>query len=171
MQYFLTKFIKQMKYKLLIITFISIFPVFCFGQENFCEYGFSPGVIIPVNTPYEESYVGVGISAFNEIVLSDKASIYSRAGMYVMLTHKRNKYYNKYHKWANFDFMFEIGPKIYFGNFYTKPGCGFIWGESFRVAFMPGFGIRHNQIDIGIRYTQSHDYKFFEVRLGVYTFK
>jgi hypothetical protein len=159
-----------MKYKLLIITFISIFPVFCFGQENFCEYGFSPSVIIPVYTPYEESYVGFGINAFDEIVLSDKVSIYSGTGMYVILTHKRDKYSNKYHKWANFDVMFEVGPKVYFGNFYTKLGYGFIWGESFRLAFIPSFGICHDLLDIGISYHYSNDYTFFEVKIGIYTF-
>lgn len=159
-----------MKYKFLIIIFISIFPVFCFGQDKSFEYGFGSGVVLPVNTPYEDSYIGLGIAAFNEIVITDKTSIYSAAGMYVILIHKSDKYKNQHHKWANFDLMFDVGPKIYFGSFYTKLGGGFIWGESFRLAFIPSFGIRHNLLNIGIGYHYSHDYTFFELRVGVYTF-
>ena len=159
-----------MKYKFLIIIFISIFPVFCFGQDKFFKNGFSTGVVLPVSTPYEQSYIGFGVSVFGEIGLFDKVSIYSGTGMYVFLTHKSDRFNNRQHEWLNFDYMFDVGPKIYFGKLYTKLGCGFIWGESFRLTFIPSFGIRHNLLDIGIGYHYSHDYTFFEVRVGVYTF-
>ncbi len=166
----LTTLHRDIKYTVIMAAFFLVLPLHGLSQVIFYEYGMGAGVVVPIKIPYAESSIGFGITTFEEFGLSESFSIYSGAGLYLLQVKERDEYLNEYHNWTIIDVIFDLGPKIYFSNLYTKMGFGFIWGRSFRFAFIPAIGYRYNFLDVAVNYNHSNDYSFIEFRLGFYIF-
>lgn len=155
----------KIKYILILICTI-ILSVQVLAQPGYSR-GVTASVAIPVKTSSYFSKIGYTAGYFEEFFITDRVSVVTGAYMAIF---KLDKDYNldKYLSWDVIDVLADMGPKFYSGMWYLSPKFGMIWSDHLEVAFMPQAGIWFEKMDIGLGYTHSKSFRYYEIKLNVY---
>ena len=129
--------------------------------------GVTTSVAIPVKTSPYFSKIGYSAGYFQEFFITERISIFTGASMVIFKLDQDYKL-EDYFDWNVIDVLFDFGPKFYHGMFYTSFKCGIIWAEQMVWAFMPQAGLWFEKLDIGLGYTHSKHYRYYEIKLNVY---
>jgi hypothetical protein len=155
-----------MKTCCIVILLLIIISVTTISQPGYSR-GVTASVVIPVKTSSYFSKIGYTAGYFEEFFITDRTSVVTGASMAIFKLDKDYKL-DDYLSWNVIDIVADMGPKFYSGPWYFAPKFGMIWSNQLEFAIMPQLGIWFEQMDIGLGYTHSKSFRFYEVKLNVY---
>lgn len=156
-----------MKRRILFVLIIALLV----SKPAVSQYQYANGVTtsiaIPVKTSPYFSKIGYSAGYFQEFFITERLSILSGASL-VIFKIDRDYKLEDYFDWNVIDVIADLGPKFYHGIYYTCLKVGMIWAEQLEWAFMPQAGLWFEKLDIGLGYTHSKHYRYYEIKLNVY---
>jgi len=151
---------------ILLIIFTSFISQFNFAQSGYSQ-GVTASVVIPIKTSPYFSKIGYSAGYFEEFFITDYCSLFTGASLAIFKLDKDYKL-EDYLSWDVIDILGDMGPKFYSGIWYLSPKIGIIWSDRLEFAFKPEVGIWFDKMDLGLGYTHSKSFRYYEIKMNVY---